>query len=791
MNELPKEHLRDILKSILRDEGLDEESKYSIREHATHLWVSSIYRIAVRHGMKEDLLLFFKCLPEDLEQRETWDIDSLFKNEVEFYSEILNSFLKFQEKRNVANPFCAIPKCYRAQSDGKNDVIILEDLQPRGFVTLDNRKLPGLPELQIIMKELGRFHALSLAMKDQEPDNFEKLKTAIKETVFYDKFFNRFGELYDYAAEKAIELVKQNFQGESIYVEKLKPFENGIANRMLNLARAKDEDEPYNVITHADLSIANVLIRYCEKLPVELKIIDFQTCRYGSVALDIAAILYCSIEKTTRDEHQHTLLRCYHDNLCELLSDLGSDPEKLLPYEALENQLKKYSEFGLWMAVFNLPHGLDDGVSDTSSNANETEIPKDIISSLKAPYTRKTAYYPETKYTIKDHDFRLWVSTIHRIAVHCRPGIKESDLFLFFKSLPEKPEVRQVFNSDIIFGNEMGFYNEILSSLLKFQESKCVKNPFNAVPKCYKAVRNTENYVIVLEDLEPQGFIMLNRHKQLGLSEVHLLMKELGRFHALCLAMKHQEAENFKKMKKGVQEILYSEKFIEKFGELYEYVKNDAVKLVKQNFPHDSPYVKKLEQYANNTMLAKRMQELARPKEEDEPYNVFNHRDLWVNNFLYKYSDKISPTKEPIALKILDFQACQYGSPGLDVPYVLLNSANKQMRDEHGDSLLHSYYDNLCELLSELGSDPKQVFPYEVLMSHIKKYSEYGLWLTLFNLPHTLDKGENVAAVTNSGSDATENIILSSLTGAYTRRTEECKKRLLDSIVYVIDNGYL
>ena len=130
MSELPKEYLKEILKNICRNQGVDPESVYSIKDHNLRLWVSSIYRVAVHSN--PELFLFFKCLPESLEIREAFKLQRVFNNEISFYKKVLQPMLLFQEKKNVKKPFCAAPKCYYAQSNGENDVLVLEDLGQKG-----------------------------------------------------------------------------------------------------------------------------------------------------------------------------------------------------------------------------------------------------------------------------------------------------------------------------------------------------------------------------------------------------------------------------------------------------------------------------------------------------------------------------------------------------------------------------------------------------------------------------------------------------------------------------------
>lgn len=64
--------------------------------------------------------------------------------------------------------------------------------------------------------------------------------------------------------------------------------------------------------------------------------IDFQLSRYASPALDIAFFIYSCTTEELRAQYYDDLLKTYHDNLCEIVKDFGSNPEFLFPFSALE-----------------------------------------------------------------------------------------------------------------------------------------------------------------------------------------------------------------------------------------------------------------------------------------------------------------------------------------------------------------------------------------------------------------------------------------------------------------------
>lgn len=81
---------------------------------------------------------------------------------------------------------------------------------------------------------------------------------------------------------------------------------------------------------------------------------DWQLARIGSPALDLAYFIFTSTDKELRDKHYKDLIKEYYKSLCGHLKELGSDPDKAFPFAVLEEHLKKYSAYGLYMAVLLL-----------------------------------------------------------------------------------------------------------------------------------------------------------------------------------------------------------------------------------------------------------------------------------------------------------------------------------------------------------------------------------------------------------------------------------------------------
>lgn len=68
--------------------------------------------------------------------------------------------------------------------EGAEEVLILEDMREQGYVMLDRRNSLDVTHCQLVLEHLAKLHAISFAMRDQKPEQFNSLKNSISETLF-------------------------------------------------------------------------------------------------------------------------------------------------------------------------------------------------------------------------------------------------------------------------------------------------------------------------------------------------------------------------------------------------------------------------------------------------------------------------------------------------------------------------------------------------------------------------------------------------------------------------------
>lgn len=75
--------------------------------------------------------------------------------------------------------------------------------------------------------------------------------------------------------------------------------------------------------------------------------LDWALSRYGSPVCDLLYYLFSATNHEFREKHFNNLLIEYHVTLKRNIKELGSDPDKLYPWEQLREDIEKFGRFPL------------------------------------------------------------------------------------------------------------------------------------------------------------------------------------------------------------------------------------------------------------------------------------------------------------------------------------------------------------------------------------------------------------------------------------------------------------
>ncbi|XP_026472445.1 uncharacterized protein LOC113376659 [Ctenocephalides felis] len=321
-------------------------------------YIGLIYRVIVTglnfKGATVKLSLIAKLAPENEIRREKYQVEDCFAREKLTYESVLPEMTKIQKQQNISSDdrFISDMKCYRISTEKGKECILMEDITTKGYQMWDRNKPLDLDHAVLAMQQLGKFHAISFALKDQKPELFKKFSN-LEDVVFSnEEYFTDLIPYFNLFIDKAIDTLDDNEIGAR---DKMQEFKKHFMKIMFDGVKASLA-EPYAVVCHGDCWTNNMMFKYENGKPSSLILLDWQITRYSSPVTDITYMLFCCTDKYLRDQHYENLMRIYHKSLCSHLEALGSDSNKLFTYEALQEQLKTFSKYSLGMAIYDLPN---------------------------------------------------------------------------------------------------------------------------------------------------------------------------------------------------------------------------------------------------------------------------------------------------------------------------------------------------------------------------------------------------------------------------------------------------
>uniref|UniRef100_A0A1B6G5H6 CHK kinase-like domain-containing protein n=1 Tax=Cuerna arida TaxID=1464854 RepID=A0A1B6G5H6_9HEMI len=316
--------------------------------------------IEVRVGaskQKFSIICKFQC--ENAQMRERFRTDFQFWNEVLVYQEIMPMF-----PTNVLN---ILPEFYFGVSTlmeaPENDVVILENLIPSGYRLTKERAFLDYDHCALALRKLAEFHAASLLLKSKCQLKFANKINELKETRWYIKAKEEHNRYFGENAKRGIiPLVKSGKHPEILnyFMEKL----SNVFGIMTDIFQVNE----MSVLCHGDFCRNNMVFKYEEDHPVDVKFFDLATARYGSPIIDISFFLFLNMSLELRREHfKDELFKVYSDTLQQVAGTLAPSLQDLW------KEFQQKAIYGYILASFFLPIMLDDNPIKLDAVMNESE----------------------------------------------------------------------------------------------------------------------------------------------------------------------------------------------------------------------------------------------------------------------------------------------------------------------------------------------------------------------------------------------------------------------------------
>lgn len=253
----------------------------------------------------------------------------IFVNELIFYSMMRPFFDSLKKIDDLLPTFNGI--FLQAATDINAGLIIFDNLKNSEYISCPDLYL-DYDHLAIMLRKIGQYHAYSYQAKKKNPIAFYSLSQSFTNTILLipPVIISWIGKRFESALKP--------LHKDSRYTAGLKTIEE-MGKNLKDIFKQHmeiDKNDEMAVLTHRACRAENVLFRYENSKPVDLKMLDWQTCKITSLAIDIIIVLYLEASQQTRDEKWDNLIDEYYTGLSQTFPN-NDVPSK----ETIKNEIKK------------------------------------------------------------------------------------------------------------------------------------------------------------------------------------------------------------------------------------------------------------------------------------------------------------------------------------------------------------------------------------------------------------------------------------------------------------------
>jgi Ecdysteroid kinase-like family len=222
--------------------------------------VEGVRKVTDGSTVSSKFAVIVKMPPDNLEIRVQFKSVQIFEREVMFYTKFYPTMVQFQHDRGVTDPeegFFTVPKCYKVIEDAENGnyAIILEDLKASDFRLFNKYETIDFAHVSVFIKRLAQYHALSFAMRDQQPEMFDEIRNSKNVMVADDPMIQ---VMFLASIDKAIATFGPL---EEFKIEKLEKLKTEL-RKVFDFCTTPANFEPFGVLTHGDCWNNNMMYSY-------------------------------------------------------------------------------------------------------------------------------------------------------------------------------------------------------------------------------------------------------------------------------------------------------------------------------------------------------------------------------------------------------------------------------------------------------------------------------------------------------------------------------------------------
>ncbi|XP_011213899.2 uncharacterized protein LOC105233494 [Bactrocera dorsalis] len=367
----------------------------------------------------------------------------------------------------------------------------------------------------------------------------------------------------------------------------------------------------------------------------------------------------------------------------------------------------------------------------------EGQIPEWLTAELFADLLKKNV--PNFK-SIKNFTAEVWeaagenyVSILASVNLDAELEDGKVQNFPYVIKVPVDAVQELMANYHNIIDTENAMYKDVIPEMEQMYRDAGVDVTFGT--KHYDLKTPSKFGVVLMEDLRPYGFKNVNRLEGFDMEHTKAALKKLAQWHAASAV----RVETKGQYPKVVTEGIFNEGMLTMLEMMIELTAPLYMECARTYEGHEEYYdsLQRCHRYYADEL---------RPLMNIDPneFNVLNHGDFWVNNIMFQYDDA-GKLKETY---FVDLQLTRYGSPMIDLYFLLLSSTSLDLKLKHFDYFIKYYHDNLIEYLKLL-KYPKKLPTLKEIHIAMLKYGPFAVNFVVCHLPLVLLEAKGGANLTN------------------------------------------
>ncbi|XP_063366617.1 uncharacterized protein LOC134655084 [Cydia amplana] len=331
------------LKIFLQDIAIKENyllSKIDIRPISSGgaNYTADLYSATITEPLKPDINIFAKAATLNEDARKNNDtLSRVYEKEALFYSELAVHFERLYNKCQVpVEDRLYIPKYYGHLLVPYEELLVVENLDAKGFKIFDRMKTINWEYASTAVTELAKFHALGLALRDENPHEFTRVISRLKFDASNHEQMHSFIKM-------ALENGSQGLNDD--YKERLHKYFSSTEN-LVKLMIMEGE----HFLIHGDFKTSNLMYRR-RNGKLEIVPLDYQTLRGGNPVVDLMYFVFSGSDEEFRRLYYQQLMDHYFSQLTLALQQLHVDVEKVYPRVTFDADLIKMRPLGLFLGL--------------------------------------------------------------------------------------------------------------------------------------------------------------------------------------------------------------------------------------------------------------------------------------------------------------------------------------------------------------------------------------------------------------------------------------------------------